>query len=92
MKEVYKGVCGTHIGGQALASKVPRVGYYWLTLKRDCTEFVKIVTNANDSLTYTKPFWNLSTRWTGEISHSSHRLLHQMGGSRADSDNIDQKS
>ncbi|RDX80483.1 hypothetical protein CR513_38964, partial [Mucuna pruriens] len=35
------GVCKTHIGRRVLVSKVARVGYYWPTLKRDCTEFVK---------------------------------------------------
>ncbi|RDX84642.1 hypothetical protein CR513_34275, partial [Mucuna pruriens] len=28
-KEVHEGVCGTHIGGRALASKIARAGYYW---------------------------------------------------------------
>ncbi|RDY13735.1 hypothetical protein CR513_01291, partial [Mucuna pruriens] len=41
MKEVHDGVCGTHIGGQALASKIARAGYYWPTLKSDCMGFVK---------------------------------------------------
>ncbi|RDX78208.1 hypothetical protein CR513_41543, partial [Mucuna pruriens] len=41
MKEVHEGVYGTHIGGRALANKIARVRYYWLTLKRDCTKFVK---------------------------------------------------
>ncbi|RDX71226.1 hypothetical protein CR513_49463, partial [Mucuna pruriens] len=34
------GVCGTHIGGRALESKVARASYYWLTLKCDCIEYV----------------------------------------------------
>ncbi|RDX83445.1 Retrovirus-related Pol polyprotein, partial [Mucuna pruriens] len=41
LKEVYEGVCGTHIGGRALASKIARAGYYWPTLKRDCIEYLK---------------------------------------------------
>ncbi|RDX89874.1 hypothetical protein CR513_28331, partial [Mucuna pruriens] len=41
MKEVHEGVCETHIGSQALASKVTRVNYYLPTLERDFTEFVK---------------------------------------------------
>ncbi|RDX86017.1 hypothetical protein CR513_32693, partial [Mucuna pruriens] len=28
IREVHEGVCGTHIGGRALASKIARVGYY----------------------------------------------------------------
>ncbi|RDX78618.1 Tf2-11, partial [Mucuna pruriens] len=41
MKEVLEGVCGTHIGGQALASKIARAGYYWPTLRSDCMSYVK---------------------------------------------------
>ncbi|RDX74875.1 Gypsy retrotransposon integrase-like protein 1, partial [Mucuna pruriens] len=39
--EVHEGVCGTHIGGRALASKIASVGYYWLTLKNECMKYVK---------------------------------------------------
>ncbi|RDY07185.1 Gypsy retrotransposon integrase-like protein 1, partial [Mucuna pruriens] len=41
MREIHEGVCGTHIGGRALASKIARAGYYWPTLKNDCMNFVK---------------------------------------------------
>ncbi|RDY03003.1 hypothetical protein CR513_13465, partial [Mucuna pruriens] len=41
IKEIHEGVCGTHIGGRALTSKITRAGYYWSTLKRDCLVFVK---------------------------------------------------
>ncbi|RDX87782.1 Tf2-9, partial [Mucuna pruriens] len=41
IKEVHEGVCGTHIGGRALASKIARAGYYWPTMKRDCMDYVK---------------------------------------------------
>ncbi|RDY02645.1 hypothetical protein CR513_13867, partial [Mucuna pruriens] len=41
IKEVHEGVCGTHIGGRALASKIARASYYWPTLRRDCLEYVK---------------------------------------------------
>ncbi|RDX96015.1 hypothetical protein CR513_21394, partial [Mucuna pruriens] len=34
-------VCGSHIEGRALASKITRVRFYWLTLKRDSLAFVK---------------------------------------------------
>ncbi|RDY00615.1 Gypsy retrotransposon integrase-like protein 1, partial [Mucuna pruriens] len=39
--EVHEGVCGTHIGGRALASKIARAGYHWLTLRQDCMEYVR---------------------------------------------------
>ncbi|RDX65933.1 Retrovirus-related Pol polyprotein from transposon 17.6, partial [Mucuna pruriens] len=41
MREIHEGVCGTHIGGRALASKIARAGYYWPTLKSDCMDFVR---------------------------------------------------
>ncbi|RDX76126.1 hypothetical protein CR513_43921, partial [Mucuna pruriens] len=41
IREAHEGVCGTHIGGRALASKIARVGYYWPTLKHDYMEYVK---------------------------------------------------
>ncbi|RDX64449.1 Gypsy retrotransposon integrase-like protein 1, partial [Mucuna pruriens] len=41
VKEVHEGVCGTHIGGRTLASKIASAGYYWSTLKNDCMEYVK---------------------------------------------------
>ncbi|RDY14430.1 Gypsy retrotransposon integrase-like protein 1, partial [Mucuna pruriens] len=41
IREVHEGICGTHIGGQALVSKIARVGYYLPTLKHDCMKYVK---------------------------------------------------
>ncbi|XP_016206763.1 uncharacterized protein LOC107647158 [Arachis ipaensis] len=41
MNEVHKGACVTHIGGQSLASKILRAGYYWPTLQQDCMYKVK---------------------------------------------------
>ena len=39
--EVHEGVCRNHIGARALAGKVLRQGYYWLTLLRDATDLVR---------------------------------------------------
>nr|KYP52363.1 Retrovirus-related Pol polyprotein from transposon 17.6 [Cajanus cajan] len=39
--EIHEGVCGSHIGGRSLANKVLRAGYFWPSLKADCTAFVK---------------------------------------------------
>ena len=41
LREVHEGVCGNHIGAQALAGKVLRQGYYWPTMLRDATELVR---------------------------------------------------
>ncbi|RDX58231.1 Pro-Pol polyprotein, partial [Mucuna pruriens] len=41
IREVHEGICGTHVGSKALASKIARAGYYWPTLKRDCAKYVR---------------------------------------------------
>ncbi|RDX87954.1 hypothetical protein CR513_30504, partial [Mucuna pruriens] len=43
MRKANTPICGSHIGGGALAlaSKVASVGYYWPTLKHDCLEYIK---------------------------------------------------
>ncbi|RDX67749.1 Tf2-11, partial [Mucuna pruriens] len=41
IREVHEGICGTHIGGRALASKIVRAGYYWPTMRNDCLNFVR---------------------------------------------------
>jgi len=39
--EVHEGVCGSHVGGRSLATKLLRAGYYWPTMLQDCAAFVK---------------------------------------------------
>ncbi|XP_027361306.1 uncharacterized protein LOC113869262 [Abrus precatorius] len=41
MREIYEGVCGTHLGERTMAAKILRAGYYWPTLAQDCHTFVK---------------------------------------------------
>jgi len=41
MRELQEGICGLHIEGRSLATKVVRAGYYWPTLKVDTLEFTK---------------------------------------------------
>jgi len=36
MAEFHEGICGSHVGGRSLASKVVRAGFYWPTVKEDC--------------------------------------------------------
>ena len=38
--EVHAGVCGPHMGGHMLARKIIRTGYFWLTMKTYCCQFV----------------------------------------------------
>ncbi|XP_027337420.1 uncharacterized protein LOC113851140 [Abrus precatorius] len=41
MRKIYEGICGTHSGGRTMAVKVLRTGYFWPTLSKDCSIFVK---------------------------------------------------
>nr|KYP52107.1 Uncharacterized protein K02A2.6 [Cajanus cajan] len=41
MDEVHSGMCGSHIGGRALVYKVARAGYFWLSLRNDCINWVQ---------------------------------------------------
>ncbi|RDY02622.1 hypothetical protein CR513_13892, partial [Mucuna pruriens] len=41
IKEVHEGLCGSHIEGQALVSKIAKAGYYWSTLKGDYMDYVR---------------------------------------------------
>jgi len=39
MAELHEGICGSHIGGRSLSSKAIRTGYYWPTMREDCTRY-----------------------------------------------------
>ena len=41
MREVHVGVCGPHMGGNMLAHKIMRTGYFWLTMETNCCQFVQ---------------------------------------------------
>ena len=41
LEEIHGGICGNHLGARALAKKVLRAGFYWPTLQKEATEFVK---------------------------------------------------
>ena len=41
MTEAHEGSFGTHSNGHAMAKKMLRAGYYWLTMESDCCKFVK---------------------------------------------------
>ncbi|XP_015952451.1 uncharacterized protein LOC107476997 [Arachis duranensis] len=41
LEEVHNGICGNHLGVRSLARKVIRAGFYWPTLQKDATEFIK---------------------------------------------------
>nr|XP_017221509.1 PREDICTED: uncharacterized protein LOC108198257 [Daucus carota subsp. sativus] len=41
LREVHEGICGNHSGGNSLAMKVLRQGYYWPTLRSDAFDFAR---------------------------------------------------
>ncbi|XP_015931648.1 uncharacterized protein LOC107457962 [Arachis duranensis] len=41
LEEVRNGICRNHLGARSLARKAIRAGFYWPTLQKDVTEFVK---------------------------------------------------
>ncbi|RVW52865.1 hypothetical protein CK203_089636 [Vitis vinifera] len=41
LAELHEGVCGNHSGGRSLAHKAHSKGYYWPTMKKDATTYVK---------------------------------------------------
>ncbi|XP_022851921.1 uncharacterized protein LOC111373597 [Olea europaea var. sylvestris] len=41
MTEVHEGICGNHQGARVLAYKLIRYGYYWPSLKKDATDYVR---------------------------------------------------
>ena len=41
MAELHEGICGSHIGGRSLSSKAIRAGYYWPTMREDCTRYAQ---------------------------------------------------
>jgi len=41
MAELHEGICGSHMGGRSLASKVIRVGFLWQTVREDCVRYAQ---------------------------------------------------
>lgn len=41
IQEVYKGICATHISRYTMARHIQRSKYLWLTLERDCIDYIK---------------------------------------------------
>ena len=41
LREVHEGICSTHASGHVMARKIQRVGYFWMTLEKDCIKYVR---------------------------------------------------
>jgi hypothetical protein len=40
LKEVHEGICATHASRHMMARQLQRAGYFWLTMEKDCINFV----------------------------------------------------
>ena len=63
IQEMHAGLMGAYANGPFLARKIMRVGYYWLTMKRDCIRYVQTATNARCIRTARMHLPNTSTLW-----------------------------
>ena len=41
IKEIHEGSFGTHANGHAMARKILRAGYYWMTMESDCFNYAR---------------------------------------------------
>ena len=41
VEEIHEGIFETHANGHRMTGQVIRVGYYWLTLERDCIQYAQ---------------------------------------------------
>ena len=41
MAELHEGICGSHVGGRSLVSKVIRAGFFWPTVREDCVRYAQ---------------------------------------------------
>ena len=41
LKELYEGICGSHIGGRSLAHRAITQGCWWLNMQREALEYVR---------------------------------------------------
>nr|KYP31941.1 Retrovirus-related Pol polyprotein from transposon opus [Cajanus cajan] len=41
IEELHRGICGMHFGARSMVTRVLRAGYYWLTQKSDCQDYIQ---------------------------------------------------
>jgi len=41
LQEVHEGICATHANGHMMAKQMQRAGYFWLSMEKDCINFVR---------------------------------------------------
>ena len=71
MRETHTGECGEHQGKKSLYQYLLTLGYYWPTMKKDATDFVKTChicqVQANLIHTYPTSLQNMATPWPFHI-------------------------
>ena len=45
LAKLHEGICGNHSRGRSMAHRAHLQGYYWPTMKKDATAYIKIVTS-----------------------------------------------
>jgi hypothetical protein len=41
LREVHERICSTHTSRHMIARKIQRAGYFWMTLEKDCIDYVR---------------------------------------------------
>jgi hypothetical protein len=41
LREVHEGICSTQASGHMMARKIQRADYFWMTLEKDCINYVR---------------------------------------------------
>lgn len=72
LREIHENVCGNNTGGQSLAYKVLRQGYYWPTLKKDTAEYSQKCEKCQKDLTCILSLLPFA-KWGIEIIDPLHR-------------------
>nr|XP_034920866.1 uncharacterized protein LOC118053664 [Populus alba] len=67
LREVHEGICSTHANGHMIARKIQRAGYFWMTLEKDCIDYVrkchKCQEHSNKANAPPTPLINLASPW-----------------------------
>ena len=67
LREVHEGICSTHASGHVMARKIQRAGYFWMTLEKDCIDYVRKCHNCqvySDKINAPlAPLFNLTSTW-----------------------------
>ena len=92
MRETHARECGEHQGKRRLYQHLLTLGYYWPTMKKDTSDFVKMChtcqVQANLIHTHPTSLQNMATPWPHQsvlrwtyFDSCGYQILHKMGGS-----------